>query len=107
MYTRSHVAPHPLNPGQAQGIELAVRTLFTGRLLIGLAITASQPGGWWLDPAVGLVIAAPAVWQGIHSWHGEDCCCLPRAAILHYRSEAAQEANPQRKCSTVARIGDP
>lgn len=44
-------------------------------VLIGLAVTASWPDGWWFDPAVGLVIAALAVWQGIRSWRGEDCGC--------------------------------
>lgn len=29
--------------------------------LTGLAITASCPGGWWLDPVIGLGIAAAAV----------------------------------------------
>lgn len=44
-------------------------------VLIGLAVTASRPDGWWFDPAVGLLIAALAVWQGIRSWRGEDCGC--------------------------------
>ncbi|MGH3634498.1 cation transporter [Mycobacterium sp.] len=44
-------------------------------VLVGLAVTASWPEGWWLDPAVGLVIAALAVWQGIRSWRGQDCGC--------------------------------
>lgn len=44
-------------------------------VLIGLAVTASLSDGWWFDPAVGLVIAALAVWQGIRAWRGEDCGC--------------------------------
>ena len=44
-------------------------------VLIGLAITASWSGGWWSDPAIGLVIAGVAVWQGIRSWRGHDCGC--------------------------------
>ncbi|WP_082969303.1 cation transporter [Mycobacterium kyorinense] len=44
-------------------------------VLVGLAITAAWPGGWWLDPAIGLGIAAAAVWQGIRSWRGENCSC--------------------------------
>lgn len=44
-------------------------------VLAGLAITASWPRGWWLDPAIGLSIAAVAVWQGIQSWRGKDCSC--------------------------------
>ena len=44
-------------------------------VLIGLAVTAGWPGGWWLDPAIGLGIAAIAVWQGVQSWRGDDCGC--------------------------------
>jgi divalent metal cation (Fe/Co/Zn/Cd) transporter len=43
-------------------------------VLTGLAITASWPGGWWLDPVIGLGIAAAAVWEGIQSWRGDECC---------------------------------
>ena len=44
-------------------------------VLIGLAITATWSGGWWFDPAVGLVIAGIAVWQGIRAWRGHGCGC--------------------------------
>jgi divalent metal cation (Fe/Co/Zn/Cd) transporter len=44
-------------------------------VLIGLAITGSWSGGWWIDPAIGLAIAAVAVWQGVRAWRGEDCGC--------------------------------
>jgi divalent metal cation (Fe/Co/Zn/Cd) transporter len=43
-------------------------------VLAGLAITAAWPGGWWIDPVIGLGIAAVAVREGIGSWHGDDCC---------------------------------
>lgn len=43
-------------------------------VLVGLAITAVWPGGWWIDPAIGLVIAAWSVWEGRESWRGEECC---------------------------------
>jgi divalent metal cation (Fe/Co/Zn/Cd) transporter len=44
-------------------------------VLSGLAITALWPGGWWFDPAIGLAIAAIAVWQGTRSWRGHACGC--------------------------------
>jgi divalent metal cation (Fe/Co/Zn/Cd) transporter len=44
-------------------------------VLSGLAITALWPGGWWFDPAIGLAIAAVAVWQGTRSWRGHACGC--------------------------------
>lgn len=31
-------------------------------------------GWWWLDPVVALGIAGLAVWEGVESWRGENCC---------------------------------
>jgi divalent metal cation (Fe/Co/Zn/Cd) transporter len=42
-------------------------------LLVGLAGNALA-GAWWLDPAVGLVIVAVAVKEGLDAWRGEGCC---------------------------------
>jgi divalent metal cation (Fe/Co/Zn/Cd) transporter len=39
-------------------------------VLIGLAVTAAWPAGWWADPAIGLGIAALAVREGIQSCRG-------------------------------------
>ncbi|MDT7764150.1 MAG: hypothetical protein QOC63_3570 [Mycobacterium sp.] len=44
-------------------------------VLLTLATVAVWPGGWWLDPAVGLVIAGTAVWEGVKAWRGEECAC--------------------------------
>src|SRR5699024_1085264 len=44
-------------------------------VLLGLAVTSQWSGGWWLDPVIGLVVAAVAVWQGFRAWRGEDCGC--------------------------------
>jgi divalent metal cation (Fe/Co/Zn/Cd) transporter len=43
-------------------------------VLAVLAITHYWPGGWWLDPVVGLGIAAVAVREGRQAWRGNDCC---------------------------------
>lgn len=43
-------------------------------VLAGLAVTAAWPGGWWLDPVIGLGIAAAAACEGIRSWRADDCC---------------------------------
>jgi divalent metal cation (Fe/Co/Zn/Cd) transporter len=43
-------------------------------VLLTLAVIAAWPGGWWLDPAIGLGIAAVAVREGAGSWRGDDCC---------------------------------
>ncbi len=44
-------------------------------VLVGLTVTASWPGGWWLDSVIGLGIAAAAIWEGIESWRCETCEC--------------------------------
>jgi divalent metal cation (Fe/Co/Zn/Cd) transporter len=43
-------------------------------VLTGLAITAAWPGGWWIDPVIGLALAAVAVREGTRSWRGDNCC---------------------------------
>jgi divalent metal cation (Fe/Co/Zn/Cd) transporter len=43
-------------------------------VLLALAVTAAWPAAWWLDPAIGLGIAAVAVREGTQSWRGGDCC---------------------------------
>jgi divalent metal cation (Fe/Co/Zn/Cd) transporter len=42
-------------------------------LLLGLLGNALV-GAWWLDPTVGLLIAAVAVAEGAQAWRGEGCC---------------------------------
>jgi divalent metal cation (Fe/Co/Zn/Cd) transporter len=44
-------------------------------VLVVLAVTHYWPGGWWLDPVIGLAIAAVAVHEGILAWRGEACGC--------------------------------
>lgn len=43
-------------------------------VLVGLAANTLL-GAWWLDPVVGLVIAAVAVKEGREAWEGEECAC--------------------------------
>jgi divalent metal cation (Fe/Co/Zn/Cd) transporter len=43
-------------------------------VLVGLLANAWF-GIWWLDPAVGLLIAALAVREGREAWRGETCSC--------------------------------
>jgi divalent metal cation (Fe/Co/Zn/Cd) transporter len=44
-------------------------------LLVGLLGNALF-GAWWLDPAVGLLIAGVAVKEGLEAWRGEGCACV-------------------------------
>ncbi|MBY0443562.1 MAG: cation transporter [Mycobacteriaceae bacterium] len=43
-------------------------------VLVNLAVTARWPGAWWLDPIIGLGIAAAAIRAGIQCWRGHNCC---------------------------------
>jgi hypothetical protein len=47
-----------------------------GALLVGLLRNALV-GAWWLDPTVGLLIAAVAVREGLQAWRGEGCVSSP------------------------------
>ncbi|MCA2306041.1 cation transporter [Mycobacterium intracellulare] len=58
-----------------KGIQNYLCAAQAAAVLLGLAVTLKWSGGWWLDPAIGLGIAAVAVWQGRRSWRGEDCGC--------------------------------
>ena len=48
-------------------------TYLAGALLLGL-LGNVLVGAWWLDPVVGLLIAAVAVKEGREAWRGEGCC---------------------------------
>jgi divalent metal cation (Fe/Co/Zn/Cd) transporter len=58
-----------------EGIQNHLCGAQAAAVLVGLVVSAAWSGAWWLDPAVGLAIAAVAVWQGVRSWHGDDCGC--------------------------------
>lgn len=45
-------------------------------VLVGL-VANTLFGVWWLDPAVGLLIAGLAVKEGRRSWRGGLCSCCP------------------------------
>ena len=56
-----------------EGRQNMLCAYLAGALLIGLLGNALL-GAWWLDPAVGLLIAALAVHEGREAWRGEGCC---------------------------------
>jgi divalent metal cation (Fe/Co/Zn/Cd) transporter len=58
---------------RGEGRQNMLCAYLAGALLIGLLGNALA-GAWWLDPAVGLLIAAVAVKEGVESWRGEGCC---------------------------------
>jgi divalent metal cation (Fe/Co/Zn/Cd) transporter len=56
-----------------EGRQNMLCAYLAGALLIGLLGNALA-GAWWLDPAVGLLIAGVAVNEGLEAWRGEGCC---------------------------------
>jgi divalent metal cation (Fe/Co/Zn/Cd) transporter len=56
-----------------EGRQNMLCAYLAGALLVGLLGNALA-GAWWLDPAVGLLIAGVAVKEGAEAWRGEGCC---------------------------------
>src|SRR4051812_34513216 len=56
-----------------EGRQNMLCAYLAGALLLGLLGNALL-GAWWLDPAVGLLIAGVAVKEGGEAWRGEGCC---------------------------------
>ena len=60
---------------KSEGAQNYLCAAQSGAVLVTLAVVAVWPGGWWLDPAVGLAIAGVAVWEGFRAWRGQECGC--------------------------------
>jgi divalent metal cation (Fe/Co/Zn/Cd) transporter len=58
---------------KGEGRQNMLCAYLAGALLLGLLGNALV-GAWWLDPVVGLLIAALAVKEGHEAWRGEGCC---------------------------------
>ena len=58
---------------KGEGRQNMLCAYLAGALLVGLLGNAAF-GAWWLDPAVGLLIAGVAVKEGVEAWRGEGCC---------------------------------
>jgi divalent metal cation (Fe/Co/Zn/Cd) transporter len=58
---------------KGEGRQNVLCAYLAGALLIGLTGNAIA-GAWWLDPIVGLLIAAVAVKEGLDAWRGHGCC---------------------------------
>jgi divalent metal cation (Fe/Co/Zn/Cd) transporter len=57
---------------KGEGRQNMLCAYLAAALLIGLLGNALV-GAWWLDPIVGLLIAAVAVKEGVEAWRGEGC----------------------------------
>ncbi len=58
---------------KGEGRQNMLCAYLAATLLVGLLANALI-GAWWLDPLVGLLIAAVAVTEGREAWRGEGCC---------------------------------
>ncbi len=58
---------------KGEGRQNMLCAYLAAALFIGLVGNALI-GAWWLDPLVGLLIAAVAVKEGREAWRGEGCC---------------------------------
>ncbi len=58
---------------KGEGRQNMLCAYLAGALFVGLVGNALL-GAWWLDPVVGLLIAAVAVREGLDAWRGEGCC---------------------------------
>jgi divalent metal cation (Fe/Co/Zn/Cd) transporter len=58
---------------KGEGRQNMLCAYLAGALFVGLLGNALVDA-WWLDPVVGLLIAAVAVREGLDAWRGEGCC---------------------------------
>ncbi|MDN3357493.1 cation transporter [Actinomadura sp. DC4] len=56
-----------------EGTQNLLCAYLAGAVLLGLAANTLF-GWWWLDPLIGLAVAAVAVREGASAWRGDDCC---------------------------------
>ena len=69
---------------KGEGRQNMLCAYLAGALLLGLLANMAL-GAWWLDPAVGLLIAGVAVKEGVEAWRGEGCCAgAPLAGTASY-----------------------
>lgn len=75
---------------KGEGRQNMLCAYLAGALLIGLLGNALV-GAWWLDPLVGLLIAAVAVKEGREAWRGEGCCVSSPLEGAHFAEEPCEE----------------
>jgi divalent metal cation (Fe/Co/Zn/Cd) transporter len=81
---------------KGEGRQNMLCAYLAAALLVGLLANALL-GAWWLDPAVGLLIAGVAVREGREAWNGDGCACVsdPLAA-------AGSEARGRRLSASLS-----
>ena len=74
-----------------EGRQNMLCAYLAGALLVGLLGNAAV-GAWWLDPAVGLLIAAVAVKEGVEAWRGEGCCVSSPLDGVGFADDGCEDA---------------
>jgi Cation efflux family len=80
---------------KGEGRQNMLCAYLAGALLSGL-LGSALFGAWWLDPAVGLLIAWVAVKEGAEAWRGEGCACVRPSMLRTSRLRRATTAAPDR-----------
>jgi divalent metal cation (Fe/Co/Zn/Cd) transporter len=75
---------------KGEGRQNMLCAYLAGALLVGLLGNAIV-GAWWLDPAVGLLITAVAVKEGVEAWRGEGCCVSSPLDGAGFADEACRD----------------
>ena len=76
---------------KGEGRQNMLCAYLAGALLLGL-LSNTLFGAWWLDPTVGLLIAAVAIKEGIEAWQGEGCACTSGPLAGTARSSGADDS---------------
>jgi divalent metal cation (Fe/Co/Zn/Cd) transporter len=85
-----------------EGRQNMLCAYLAGALLVGLLGNALA-GAWWLDPAVGLAIAAVAVKEGAEAWRGEGCCVASSLDGAGYSDDGCADDGCAQDCGgTIA-----
>lgn len=83
---------------KGEGRQNMLCAYLAAALLVGLLGNAFL-GAWWLDPAVGLLIATVAVREGVDAWRGEGCCVASPLDGAGFDSDCAEDC-----CAPAAEI---
>jgi divalent metal cation (Fe/Co/Zn/Cd) transporter len=62
------------NATAGEGTQNLLCAALAGAVLVGL-VANTLLGWWWLDPVIGISVAAVAIKEGVGAWRGEGCDC--------------------------------
>jgi divalent metal cation (Fe/Co/Zn/Cd) transporter len=82
---------------KGEGRQNMLCAYLAAALLVGL-LGNMLLGAWWLDPLVGLLIAAVAVKEGTEAWRSEGCCVASPLDGATFTNDCADPCcEPQRE----------